>query len=263
MRSGCGWAIQGTSGSRASSGEAELSSALAICHGPFGRACLYRIDRPFVTHAHREGHLVFHVGGAPATLLVDGRPCPATPGLAVAIDPWQPHAHRPQAPGAAGIFLVLYIKRSWFVEASRRADVPLRFGTNRLVLKPTLAAAVERVARASTEPDPARSLPGELSALVRACFEESWGIRAVPPRPQPRLLDFRIRKALRLLSERLDGELPLERVAREAGLSRPHFFTLFKSQLGVTPTVYLNTLRVEAALERLVRTERPVAEIGQ
>ena len=38
-----------------------MSIAHAVAHGAFGRACLYELDRPMVPHAHREGHLIFHV----------------------------------------------------------------------------------------------------------------------------------------------------------------------------------------------------------
>lgn len=185
------------------------------------------------------------------------------PGAAVAIDPWQPHAHRPAGHGQAGLFLVLYVRPGWFVEASRRAKVALRFGGNRLTLPPAIARAADRVARLLVEPPSSGQLLAELLALVQACFEESWQARSEPPREERLWLDFRVRKALRLLGAHLDGGLPLDEVAREAGLSRPHFYKIFKTQLGVTPAVYLNTLRIEAALERLTCTKRSVSEIGQ
>ena len=45
-----------------------MSIAHAVAHGAFGRACLYELDRPMVPHAHREGHLIFHVSGPVATI---------------------------------------------------------------------------------------------------------------------------------------------------------------------------------------------------
>ena len=47
-------------------GREGMSRALAVFHGRFGRATVYQLNRPFNVHAHREGHLIFHVGGAPA-----------------------------------------------------------------------------------------------------------------------------------------------------------------------------------------------------
>jgi AraC-like DNA-binding protein len=238
-----------------------LSSALAICHGAFGRATLYRLDRPMPTHAHREGHLVFFLDGAPATLLVDGKPQPTGRGWAVAIDPWAPHAHRPAAPGAAGLFLVLYVRPGWFLEASGAAVRGLRFGAARIELEGALARRVERVVALLAEPRGDGRLEEALLELTAACWERSWrGAAPAPARFGP--IDFRVRRAMRLIGERLGEDLPFEVVAREAGLSRPHFYAMFKRELGLTPSVYLNLLRVEEALQLLVASERPVTEIA-
>ena len=51
-------------------------------------------------------------------------------------------------------------------------------------------------------------------------------------------------------------------LARASGLSRPHFYRLFRTQTGVTPNLYLNTLIMEQALDALVATEVPIADIG-
>ena len=51
-----------------------MSKALAVFHGRFGRATVYQLNRPFNVHAHREGHLIFHVGGMPAQMLAQTRP---------------------------------------------------------------------------------------------------------------------------------------------------------------------------------------------
>jgi AraC-like DNA-binding protein len=238
-----------------------LSSALAICHGAFGRATLYRLDRAMLTHAHREGHLVFFLEGEPATLLVDGRPQPTGRDVAVAIDPWAPHAHRPAAPGAAGLFLVLYVRPDWFAATSGLGAGTLRFGSPRIELSGSLEGRIRRVVALLAEPRGDGRLEDALLELTAACWERSWQGAAPPPaRYGP--LDFRVRRAMRLIGERLGEDLPFDRIAREAGLSRPHFYAMFKRELGITPNVYLNLLRVEEAIERLVATDRPVTEIA-
>lgn len=60
----------------------------------------------------------------------------------------------------------------------------------------------------------------------------------------------------------ISAEVEVESVARAVGLSRPHFFKLFKKQLGVTPNVYLNTLRSERAIDELVNTDKTVTSIA-
>ena len=72
----------------------------------------------------------------------------------------------------------------------------------------------------------------------------------------------RVRKSIRLIQEGLGADLEFDDVARESGLSRPHFYKLFRSQTGVTPNLYLNTLLMERAIDVLVKTEKPVADIG-
>ena len=47
-----------------------MSRALSACHGPFGRATIYELDRPLIRHAHREAHLLFFLGGAPGAITV-------------------------------------------------------------------------------------------------------------------------------------------------------------------------------------------------
>ena len=64
------------------------------------------------------------------------------------------------------------------------------------------------------------------------------------------------------MSEQLGSEIALDEVARGAGLSRPHFYKLFRRQIGVTPNIYLNTLRMERAVQRLGQTDQSITEIG-
>ena len=47
-----------------------MSRAIAVFHGCFGRATIYQLNRPFNVHAHREGHLIFHLGGSDGSITV-------------------------------------------------------------------------------------------------------------------------------------------------------------------------------------------------
>ena len=53
-----------------------MSRAVAAVHGRFGRATIYKLNRPFNIHAHREGHLIFHLSGADGGVLVSGDSVP-------------------------------------------------------------------------------------------------------------------------------------------------------------------------------------------
>ena len=69
-----------------------MSTALAVCHGSFGRVAVYRLDKPMRTHAHREGHLTFQLGGPPAVVTISDVPHLVDEAAGVAINPWQPHS---------------------------------------------------------------------------------------------------------------------------------------------------------------------------
>src|SRR6201988_1521018 len=80
---------------RHNSREECMSRALAVFHGHFGRATVYQLNRPFNVHAHREGHLIFHVGGAPACIDVGDRRWRLGDDSIVAVNPWEPHNFLP------------------------------------------------------------------------------------------------------------------------------------------------------------------------
>lgn len=243
-----------------------MSTAVAVFHGEFGRACLYLMDRAMAPHGHREGHLLFHIQGPAAALVVDGRSFPLSPGQAVAVSPWQLHYYTPVAPRTETLALVLYIRPGWFVEAARRATATLRFGRVGIEVTDRLARLVFSVASdmlAEDDADP--RLEDRIWGLTQAAFDQSWQWTERGPDftgPTFPQRDWRIRKALGVLQNRIGQSCELDTVAREVGLSRPHFYKLFRAQMGITPNLYLNTLRMERAIERLAETKAAVSEIG-
>ena len=104
-----------------------MSRALAVFHGRFGRATVYQLNRPFNMHAHREGHLIFHVGGTPARIDVCDERWLLAEDSIVAINPWEPHNFVPTDMGDGAIFFVLYVNAEWFAPDAAHAQ-SLRFG---------------------------------------------------------------------------------------------------------------------------------------
>jgi AraC-like DNA-binding protein len=64
------------------------------------------------------------------------------------------------------------------------------------------------------------------------------------------------------MSDMLRAEIELDDIARQSGLSRPHFYKLFRAQTGLTPNLYLNTLLMEKALDTVVASEASMADIA-
>jgi AraC-like DNA-binding protein len=242
-----------------------MSTALAVHHGAFGRVALYKLDRSMTLHAHREGHLIFHVEGPPASVRIDDGYYSLAPYQAVAVSPWQPHNYQSEHPGKPSVLLTLYIKPVWFLEASRRASSSLRFGRGAIEVTEPIARLVCRVTNSMLDDADEPSIAGYLYELTQQCFDQSWqwvedGVSTVSHSPMIR--DFRVRNSIRLMQQRVHDEVALDKIARDAGLSRPHFYKLFRQQVGLTPNIYLNTLRMEAAISRLTTSFDHVTEIG-
>jgi len=224
------------------------------------------MDRAMVPHGHREGHLIFHVQGPPGEVIIKGKAMPLSPGQAVAVSPWQAHYYNPRDHSQPTLALVLYIRPAWFLEAARRASASLCFGRAGIEVTDHLARLVFGTAQAMLNTDREDLLiEDRVCDLTQFAFDQSWqwtrrGAEFTGP-DLPRR-DFRIRKALTYLQSRVTEALELDDVAREVGLSRPHFYKLFSAQIGLTPKLYRNALRMECAIDMLAGSEDGVADIG-
>jgi AraC-like DNA-binding protein len=149
-------------------------------------------------------------------------------------------------------------------ERKGSASERLCFGSPAIARTASVDRQIRRAAASLCDAERLNELDRDLRSLIGACFEESW--RQADLQTARKALegvtDFRVRKAIRLMEASLGADLELDSVAREAGLSRPHFYKLFRTQTGLTPNLFLNTLLMESALDKLVGSEKPVAEIG-
>lgn len=65
------------------------------------------------------------------------------------------------------------------------------------------------------------------------------------------------------LAQNYSGEISLEDMSAQCGLSKYHFLRTFKQYTGFTPYDYLNTLRITQAKNLLTDTDIPAYKIGQ
>jgi hypothetical protein len=150
-----------------------VSTALAVCHGSFGRVTVYRLDKPMRMHAHREGHLTFLLNGAPAIVTIDGIPHLVDRSAGVAINPWQPHSFQPTLPDQPSVFLVAYICDRW-LDRDQEGRGSLRFGSNAVRVGTTLLSICASLAHVLVTNASYRIVNRYLNQLFDACFDESW-----------------------------------------------------------------------------------------
>ncbi|MEM0905841.1 MAG: AraC family transcriptional regulator [Pseudomonadota bacterium] len=243
--------------------ETPVSTALAVFHGAYGRAALYRLNRPLAPHAHREGHLLFLVKGAASRIIINGESHRIDPGQAVTINPWEPHEFRPGCVSEGSVLLTLYITPHWMRDMSSNGPWDLHFGDTTIPVDGELRRLVTFVSNLLADGHTRNGFAELLFELILAGFEKSWPASTTPgQRHSQRVSDFRIRNAIKLMNERVTDECVLDVIARDAGLSRPHFYKLFRQNIGLTPNMYLNTLRLERSIQRLTLSDDPVTAIG-
>jgi AraC family transcriptional regulator len=83
-----------------------------------------------------------------------------------------------------------------------------------------------------------------------------------PDTGSPSLPGFKLKQVTDWIATHLDEEFDLEKLARQAGLSKFHFHRLFKRATGVSPAKYQLTARMSEAQKRLRETKQSVVAIA-
>lgn len=234
-----------------------MSKAMRIHQGAFGRVALLDMDHALIHHAHPHCHVLIKASGADTQFAVRERCHPLRDDTVVLVNSWEAHsyAHQPGAP--ATVILALYIEPGWLGTLQREFTAS---GDPGFFPRPcgTLTPHIRRLADRMT----AELLYGEPSAerMEQALFDlmvaildrfsdwRNFGGRALSTAAAP---DFRIRQAMRFIRDNLGDEFDAASVAMAAGLSRAHMFRLFQQALSITPAMYHNVLRMEAAIGAL------------
>jgi AraC family transcriptional regulator len=243
-----------------------VSKAVRIFQGTFGRVALLDMTEPLVVHAHSQCHVLLKAGGADTFFRVRDVDHPLRDDTAVLVNTWEPHcyAHRPGAPRS--LILALYIEPFWLAAidgAFRRSIHPRFFPAACADLTPEVRRLAERLTEEML-------FDGELDeraleSLMCAVILHFSGLRATSAgelEPDRVFTDFRVRKAIAHMRAHPAEPVDADALARIAGLSRPHFFELFRRCTRLTPGVYANVLRMESAIRALSQSGAPMVEIS-
>jgi len=88
------------------------------------------------------------------------------------------------------------------------------------------------------------------------------GMRSVRPAARGGLAPWQESRAKTMLMANLEGDLSLEQVARECGISASHFSRAFRHVTGEAPHQWLTRRRIEVAQEMMRDCRRTLAEIA-
>ena len=246
-----------------------MSTALRIAHGAFGRVALLDMDWSLVRHAHPHCHVLLKVEGADTQFVVGDTVYPLTNETAVLVNGWQPHSyvHDPKRPRT--VILALYIEPEWlmvFRPGWAASGAPGFFSHPSGEASPRIRSlAMNLAADMMARPEARNAHESALSDLMIAVIERFTPWRSFPAsirEMSARSGDWRIRRAAALMRAETRPGAALDTFAKQAGLSRAHFFRLFESSIGVPPKVYLNVVRMERAVDAMLNQSVSVCDIS-
>ena len=246
-----------------------MSSAIKIFQGRFGRVALLNMSTSLIGHAHHHCHLLIKAGGADSAFRVRGQLNPLTQTQAVLVNAWEHHAYEHQSPDQT-LILALYIEPSWLAEIQRSLAAsrhPHFFTQSSAKLSAHTLKNIEGFLLEFWWND---EFSGAL--LEQLLFDliidiirsnSQWHDLPQLMRLRPHAAkDARIRQAMALMQQDQGQSFVADTLAQKVGLSRAHFYTLFLRDTNVTPLVYANVLRFEAAVQRLTQSSEAVADIA-
>jgi len=247
-----------------------MSTALRIAHGAFGRVALLDMDWSLVRHAHPHCHVLLKVEGADTQFVVGDTVYPLTNQTAVLVNGWQPHSyvHEPERPRT--VILALYIEPEWlmaFRPGWAASGAPGFFSHPSGDVSPRIRGlTMNLTADMMARPEARGAHEAALSDLMIAVIERFTPWRSFPASIREMNVssgDWRIRKIAASMRAETRRGVALDTLAKEAGLSRSHFFRLFESSIGVPPKVYLNVVRMEQAVDAVLNQSASVCDISK
>ena len=232
-------------------------TSIKLFRGAFGRVCLLNVSGDFVTHAHADAHIIVWLEGAGGEMTIGSETVRPGPNMAAGINAFQPHSHALAHDGRPGKFLAFYIDQDW---ANARRGLtkgePL-FARASIEIDPWLREMFAVLYDRLSDNDIDDLIDYEMHRLIDSLLDAAN--EAQPRRRRaavdPLEMDFRVRKAIDLMKARVCDRICFDEVAKSVGLSRPHFFALFKEETSLTPNVYWNTLRMDEAMRQLQSRE--------
>jgi transcriptional regulator GlxA family with amidase domain len=76
------------------------------------------------------------------------------------------------------------------------------------------------------------------------------------------LIDYRLRAAMAYMRKNLNNPCLADDVAKLVGMSRSRFFDLYHDQIGTSPHVHWNAMRIEEACNRLRSNQENITSIA-
>jgi AraC family transcriptional regulator len=225
-----------------------MSKVHRVHHGTFGHVCVLELTGELVTHAHSSANVSFWLGGSATQVSINGVPVGHDAESAAIIDCFVPHRVMVADCATPAQTLSFYLEPEWLAQVMP-AHLPGSFSHLDTEISPLLRDelwALRDMLLADSIDE--IELDCALVAFLKRALMSSRNAETEDARGAHKVRDFRLRKALALMRENVARDLDMETVARMSGLSRAHFFSMFRDELELTPAIFWNSLRLEEAM---------------
>lgn len=241
-----------------------MEAAYAFREGAFGQAIVLEARTGLVAHSHSESQIVFWLGGARARASVGDEFVQYDENTGLATNANQSHDMNLLDDSGPAIFLVFMISRSWLNERRKATGRPFVFPSPHIPIDAGLRQACWKILDLILSNNDSRQALDDLveQLIVATVDAVSAGRTTNAKRLLPPLLDHRLRSAIALMREQVSEPCGVDEIASRVGLSRAHFFTLFRDQLNTTPQVFWSAIRVEEAMRRLISKEESLTSVA-
>ena len=241
-----------------------MPETYALYEGPFGRAVVLELREDLVAHAHAETQLSLWLGGARAEAHVGSKVVPYTEHQALGTNAYESHDARLLDHDAPAVFLALYISKPWLDERRAVTGKPFFFASPSVLIDGAVRNTCWRVLDQIVSPHHRQrvDLDKEVEELLLSAIGSTDASTIAGLTPTAPVLDRRLRAAIAFMRDHVSEPIAVEEVAGKVGLSRGHFFNLFRDQLNTTPQVFWSAVRVEEAVRLLVQNEDPLTSVA-
>jgi AraC family transcriptional regulator len=239
-----------------------MSKIFRVYRGSFGHVTVLELTAELVTHAHSSANVSFWLQGAPAHVLINGTPVGHDAKTAAIIDRFVPHCLKIEAGYGPAKSLSFYLDPEWLTRM-----LPAHLSRTFTHLDVAISATLRDelwVLRDMLldEMSDEIELDCALAAFLRRALQASREAASTDATRNHSVRDFRIRKALALMRSNVARKIDMETVARESGLSRPHFFSKFRDELGLSPSIFWNSLRLEEAMQQMSSSQTSLTSVA-
>jgi AraC-like DNA-binding protein len=237
----------------------------AVKEGDFGRVEVVKHHHDLVMHAHPYTHFSFWLSGGLVHSRVGQHTVQVGPEVALGVNSHASHDLRLNDASEAAVFLNLYLNDGWLDAQCKEMAHAMVLPHPCIRITPAVTAVCAKLLThlASSVREHALCLESDVATLLSTTLTSAMTAEQLQAMPmRRRMIDYRLRVAIAHMQDNLGTPKVAEEVAEVVGLSRSRFFELFHDQLGTSPLVFWNAMRLEEALTRLNAREESMTSMA-